>query len=293
MKQQKTPIPVFKLYGETHSWLAPDLLHCESIAQRSQLHNWDINPHRHNDLLQMLYLQAGEAWVEIDGDKRTLIPPCMLLVAPMCVHAFNFSPDVQGQVLSLSSALIKQLQNNLGTLQYVLLKTACYPIKKDKKTIHTLFTQLNNEYQSNAPGRELLLHSLISTLMVWTARRAIEQNSATKAPQDRASTHLSRFSELLEQHFLSHRSIESYANELGITAPHLNSLCQRLTKQSALQMVHERLLLEAKRRLIYTAVTISQVSDNLGFSEPAYFTRFFKRQTGMSPKIFRQQRGDL
>jgi len=53
--------------------------------------------------------------------------------------------------------------------------------------------------------------------------------------------------------------------------------------------LHQRLLLEAKRELVYTSMTISQISDQLGFSEPAYFSRFFKRMTGRSLKEFRQQ----
>ena len=55
-------------------------------------------------------------------------------------------------------------------------------------------------------------------------------------------------------------------------------------------MIHQRLLLEAKRNLVYTAMTIQQVSDSLGFSEPAYFSRFFKRYAGVSPRAFRQPR---
>ncbi len=74
-----------------------------------------------------------------------------------------------------------------------------------------------------------------------------------------------------------------------MTSAHLNTLCRRLAGRSALQLLHERLLLEAKRQLTYTNMTIGQVADTLGFSEPAYFTRFFKRHTGFSPKAFRQR----
>ena len=55
-------------------------------------------------------------------------------------------------------------------------------------------------------------------------------------------------------------------------------------------MIHQRLLLEAKRQLVYTTQTIQQVSDDLGFSEPAYFSRFFKRFAGVSPRAFREPR---
>ncbi|WP_153676373.1 helix-turn-helix domain-containing protein, partial [Pseudomonas aeruginosa] len=69
---------------------------------------------------------------------------------------------------------------------------------------------------------------------------------------------------------------------------HLNSVARRLSGQTALGIVHQRLLLEAKRDLVYTAMTVNEIADRLGFSEPAYFTRFFKRLSGVSPSAFRK-----
>jgi len=94
---------------------------------------------------------------------------------------------------------------------------------------------------------------------------------------------------LINRDFHSHRKVESYAAELGITAPYLNNVCQQLVEKSALQMVHERVLLEAKRSLIYTVQNISEIAYGLGFTDPAYFTRFFRRLTGLSPKQFREK----
>ncbi|MNC62696.1 Bifunctional transcriptional activator/DNA repair enzyme AdaA [compost metagenome] len=69
---------------------------------------------------------------------------------------------------------------------------------------------------------------------------------------------------------------------------HLNNLCRELAGQTALQIIHQRLLLEAKRNLIYTNMSISQLSDGLGFSDPTYFSRFFRRLCGQTPNAFRQ-----
>ncbi|MEH6617909.1 MAG: helix-turn-helix domain-containing protein, partial [Porticoccus sp.] len=106
--------------------------------------------------------------------------------------------------------------------------------------------------------------------------------------QNRSTEYFNQFTLLINQDFSAHRKVESYARELGITAPYLNNLCQQLVQKNALHLIHERLLLEAKRNLIYTVLSISEIAYQLGFSDPAYFTRFFKRLTNQSPKEFRK-----
>ena len=62
-----TAVPVFKLYGETRHWPTPDLLHWESIPERSRLHDWKIHPHRHTDLLHLLHLSSGRVSLELES----------------------------------------------------------------------------------------------------------------------------------------------------------------------------------------------------------------------------------
>lgn len=287
-QQADTPVPVFRLYGETTVWPTPDLIHCESIASRSRLHDWEIRPHRHGDLVQLLYVQSGAAELEVEG-RVTPVREASLQVTPaLAVHGFRFAEDVQGWVLSMGLPLAEQLG---GLLQSpVLEQPACFTVGAGKGQLDALFESIEREYAQQAPGRDLMLHSLLNMLLVWLNRRALELSRAQASQLDRGVEHVHAFSRLLEQDFREHRPIEHYAAALGISAAHLNALCRRLAGQSALQMIHQRLLLEAKRNLVYTAMTIQQVSDSLGFSEPAYFSRFFKRGTGLSPKAFRIRR---
>jgi AraC family transcriptional activator of pobA len=82
-----------------------------------------------------------------------------------------------------------------------------------------------------------------------------------------------------------------YAATLGISAPHLNSICKRYGGRSALQIIHDRLMLAARRGLAYTDVSVACIARNLGFADPAYFTRFFRRAEGVTPSAFRRQTG--
>src|SRR5690554_7287913 len=95
-------VPVFMLYGETVNWSAPDLLHMESIAERSVLHDWHIHPHQHADLVQVLYVQHGHATLDIEGRELSFRQPALQVVPPLCVHGFRFAECVCRLLLRLA-----------------------------------------------------------------------------------------------------------------------------------------------------------------------------------------------
>ncbi|MNF38228.1 Bifunctional transcriptional activator/DNA repair enzyme AdaA [compost metagenome] len=290
MKSSLSNIPVFKLYGENKAWPTPDLLHCESIPKRSSVHHWEIKPHRHADLFQLLYVQRGQAVVEIEGKRSDVLEAAVQVVPPLTVHGFQFSENIEGYVLTLGAPLVARLESQMGAPLTVLTSCGCYPVGHDRRYINTLFAALLEEYEGSAPARDLLMFSLVSVLMVWTSRH--RQLSTPPGSRGERDQHLlSHFIKLVEQHYREHLSVETFAHRIGVSSVHLNSLCRELAGQTALQIIHQRLLLEAKRNLIYTNMSIGQLSDSLGFSDPTYFSRFFRRLDGQTPNAFRQSAG--
>jgi AraC family transcriptional activator of pobA len=290
MADKKTsipPVPVYHLYGEKAPELAPDLVHCESIASRSRLHNWEIRPHRHHGLFQMLWLARGKASVELDGRLADLSGGQVLLLPQHCVHGFRFSPDADGEVITLAYAFFQRLQPDLGPALHAMNTPVVCTLKPgaDRKQIEVAFHAIHKTYANRDAHRDLLLEAQLVSLLVWLSRLLPAQEDELPSPRGRE--HLARFSQLVEANYAQQYPLEFYAINLGISAAHLNALCRHLTGHSALVLIHARMGLEARRYLIYTSMPVKDVSDALGFSDPAYFTRFFKRQTGSAPIAFR------
>lgn len=288
-------VPVFTLYGEKGQWPTPDLLHCESIAERSRLHAWRIAPHRHTDLTHILHVRAGDLDMELEGERSRRCGPGLVIVPPMVIHGFKFSPAIHGTVITLAEPLRSWLRDILGDGAGML----DYPLWLDGNGAEAWaqVTRLNDEIVAEyrgerRHGRDAKLNALTCALVVELQRLATARagdGGRAGAPTGRGHTHLQRYRSLLEIRFRDQPRVATLASELGLTPTHLNLLCRRITGRTARQILHDRLVLEAKRQLIYTNMGIGQVSDYLGFSEPAYFSRFFRRCAGQSPRRFRAQ----
>ncbi|HEY3589751.1 MAG TPA: helix-turn-helix domain-containing protein [Buttiauxella sp.] len=281
-----TSIPVFKLYGESRNWPAADLLHCESIHSRSSLYEWHIRTHQHADIVQLLYLHKGQVEIDIEGVKHHVGHACIQVVPALCVHGFKFSPGAQGYSLSFSAPLITQFEQQFGRPLQVLTQAACVPVKNSRRQINTLFSTLQSEYEGQGEARDMMLHSLISALLVWLNRQCTPAPSGSSRVERKRSV-INQFNQLVERHYREQFPVTHYAGVVGLSSVHLNNLCHEFYGCSALNVLHQRVLLEAKRSLLYTSMTISQVSDHLGFSDATYFSRFFRRYTGITPKNFR------
>ncbi|WP_263263256.1 helix-turn-helix domain-containing protein [Pseudomonas sp. RIT-PI-S] len=271
-------------------WPIADLLHCETISARSRVFHWEIRPHRHADLYQLLYLHRGEAVIEVEGERQVVRQATLQFLPPLAVHGFRFSENVEGYVVTLAAPWIDQLRTQAGMGQDLFNAPACLPAAAERSYLYSLFSALQREYEGPQPGREAMLHALANVALVWLGRR-IQLQRAAGQTQERGRDVLARFQQQVEASFRQQPTVEALAHRVGVSVPQLNSVCRRLAGQSPLQIIHQRLLLEAKRNLTYTTMTINQVADSLGFADPAYFARFFRRLSGQSPRSFRDNLG--
>ncbi len=291
-------VPVFELYGEKGPRPAWDPIHVESIATRSSLHNWEIRPHRHHGLFQLLWLATGAGQLVLDDVPGQLISGSVVLVPQHCVHGFRFERDAGGLVLTLAYPMLVGLSGELGRRLLALSSPCVLDLSGTgvHEQISYLLRSVAEEYENPEPFRPQLLEALIVAVLALLLRQpafsdGVHEGNRGLLPSA-AAVHLERFMAEVERSFLTHAPLAHYASQLGVSAAHLNALCRRYAGRSALGVIHDRLMLEARRNLVYTAMTVREVAELLGFSDPAYFTRFFKRSTGRSPTEFRE-RADL
>lgn len=279
-------IPVFTLYGESLDWPTPDLLHCETISKRSREHQWETLPHQHADLCQLLYVQQGQVTLDVEGQRSLLLASTLQVLPPLCVHGFRFSENVEGYVLTLAAPLVAHWREQRGAMADGLGQVGSYPAGEDTQQLNHMFAALREEYSGDHPGRSMLMQALVTQLLVWVSRQAVQQQNVR---EPRSREYFRGFMQLVEQHYREHPKIEDLAHRLGISVSHLNGTCRELGGQPALQIMHDRQLLEAKRLLTYTGMTVHEMSEVLGFSDPTNFSRLFRRRVGYAPKVFREK----
>ncbi|MCM2131530.1 helix-turn-helix domain-containing protein [Larsenimonas rhizosphaerae] len=281
-------VPVFSLYGERLQWPVDDLLHCESIFARSRLHDFNIRAHRHMDLMHVLLLDSGPVSLGIDQRRHQHDGPLLIRVPPLAVHHFRFSAETRGHILTLSAPMIARLRQRLPEAAGWLDEGGWTALSPSSPVLE-LRDEIRREFEGRAHGRETMMDTWLCALIGKAWRLDMPRRQARRQPASRAEQHLAQFQHLIDARFRARPTITVLAQEMGISASHLNALCIKHTGRSALALLNERTLLEARRELTYTSMSITLIAEQLGFDEPGYFARFFKRYTGTSPSRFRQR----
>lgn len=272
-------IPNYDLYGEAGE--LPDILHCEAISSRAPLHDWNIRPHRHQRLHQFFLVRSGGGTVEIDGRAGPIEPPLLINVPPLAVHAFAFERGTEGWVITIPVEML-----DTGTAPAVAAMIATARTVRAGKKLFELFERAAGEHAGAELGRAYALRAHVGLLAAHVARRI----GALDPPRDGGGggEKLRRFEALLERHFREHWTVARYAAELTVSPTHLNRLARAATGLAASRLIEARLVREARRSLAYTNLTIAQIAYELGFDDPAYFTRVFTRATGQPPSRYRR-----
>jgi AraC family transcriptional regulator, transcriptional activator of pobA len=283
-------IPRYFLYGEAAHDVDERFLHVESIAERSRLHDWTIRPHAHQDLHHLLLVVRGGGVFYAEGETNPFSQASLISVPLSCVHGFDFKPNTDGWILTASGALIERIAHEHGELRPALADPSALSMPDDATTaLVSQFELLMREFRSNLPGRRTAAEALLTGILVATLRGKLQLLPDMERNTGADSILAAKYRSLIEEHFRSPLKVSDYAKRLCVSTERLRQACVSSAASPPLVLLNARRLLEAKRTLLYTGMSVGLIAEACGFPDPAYFSRFFAQRTGLSPMAYRNK----
>lgn len=279
-------IEKFRYLGEESNFYANTFK-----AHLKQHHHFILAPHRHDFYVGMLFTN-GSGTHQIEFNNYEIKPGHVFMIAPGEVHDWNLSMDVDGYIFFHTKEYFD--------LNFTHEKVDDYPFycslrnnpliilkNKSRRKIDDIFCELVDEYKRSDLLKFQKISSLLNVLYIELSRIYLPD----KIVQSKNLNYLSKlkqFDHLIEKHFKEYKYPKNYALLMHMSEKHLNRICKICLNKTTSQLIIERLILEAKRRLAFAKSSVSQIAEELGYSNSSYFIQLFKKKTGKTPVEFMQ-----
>ena len=243
--------------------------------------------HRH-DFHELFFFAKGSGTHMIDLDPYAVNAPCLHVVAPGQVHQLDRSPDMEGMVVMFSG----NAHPGNGHAAHSLLfphagRPSSFPLgAQEMEEAMALVGQIRAETERPEGPVVGVIEGYLGILLIkchhWS-----ERSAPREALQLETHDPVRRFLQLVDLDFLTERQVGQYADRLAVSSDHLNELVKKRLGRTASRVIQDRLLLEAKRLLLHSELTVKEVGYALNMKDPAYFTRWFGKAEGTPPVAFR------
>lgn len=253
-------------------------LHGERIIEK---------PHAHDFFIINLFDQASGIHT-IDSIEYPIGNHQVHVLFPGQMHQWEIKMGTIGYQLMVERAFFEQFApyfrfsfTNYQNHPVIQLTDQAFSL------LHYEFDAIRNEL-GNSQSLMHLISARAAVIAAIISREA--EHAFTEFKVYQSNTRLAEFNMLIDEFFKHEKSVAFYAGRLHISANYLNVLCKKHLRISATQLIQQRVCTEAKRMLQSTGRSIKEISVELGFVDHAYFSNFFKNQTGMAPTDFREKR---
>jgi len=261
-------------------------LHVETVLARGSIHHGQVAAHKHPQMGQITYWTSGSGTYRIEHRSWDFSAPAVSFVPSNVVHGFSIGPGTDAIVVSVADdALAAIAGQSLLPLDRPVF-TDGLPDRAAWKRLATVLDMIAAEYVEARAGNDKMLLSLIAVALSHIARLAPATVAAASSSDSSLATGLRR---LVDAHFRDNCPVDRYVEALA-TTPHLLDKAARAVLGSGVKrIVSERRLLEAKRLLLFTVRTVEDIAYEIGFDDPAYFSRFFRERIGEAPAAWRRK----
>jgi AraC family transcriptional activator of pobA len=292
MQQKAKNIPVYDICALQSSTgnLHDDLI-IEPFGAYLERHPHLTVPHRHS-FYHILLFTRGKGTHTIDFEQFPVRKGHIYFMIPGQVHSWQFEGETDGYVLNCSEHFLTSfLKNERYTDQFPFLDgiagNAVLQLQGDVLDgVKDLMKNIQQEAISKQPFAMDMIKMHLLQLFITVSRN--EGGQYTVQAQQHNAVTLRNFRKLVEQHFATLKLPKDYAAMLYITPNHLNALCKDQVGKQAGELIRDRILLEAKRLLVNMDMQIASIAYELNFTDNSYFTKFFKKLTGITPEQFRK-----
>ncbi|MCK9250099.1 MAG: AraC family transcriptional regulator [Solirubrobacteraceae bacterium] len=253
-------------------------------------------PHRH-DYHEILWTRTGDGEHEIDGEPFAVRAGTLTIIGRGQVHVLRRARDVTGAVIRFGPALVAGgvigrrdpgwLLGTQGARTVAVPPSQCDHLDGIVATLDA-----EGSRPPDVHTVELRRH-LLSIVLLWTERWYESSRTGRREPDDTDVQLYRAFAGLLERDFAHHHDTGHYADALAVPASVLSRALGTITGRGTKEHIVDRVMLEAERLLRFTDLTVVEVAARVGFGDPLYFSRAFKRRHGLSPVAFRRrERGE-
>ena len=290
MESKPENIPVYSLRNFSVSGKESQLFQVEIFD--ANRHFSVKYPHRH-DFYEVLYLSKGSGFHVIDGNKYNIQPPCIFYMSPGQAHKIEFSNDIEGFIFIFTAEfylLNRSNQNRLIEFPFFFtIRQDNPPLlledKHDIRFLESLFKKGIDEIQKERYSVELL-RSVLDLILTTSASLYKTDENKLKG---KGHVLVKKFFQLVEENYKSNLSVAQYADIMAVTPNHLTQTVSQLTGKTSSQIIKSKQILEIKRLLVHTSLSVTEIAHRLNFPDQSYFAKFFKREVGISPLQYRAE----
>ncbi|TSE07837.1 AraC family transcriptional regulator [Aquimarina algiphila] len=287
MKLPILDITQFHDTGDIESFYANDF---ESHLRN----NRDIisHPHKHNFYLSVLFIE-GEGIHEIDFESYSIKPGSIFLLRPGQTHSWKFTKPGKGYIFFHSKEFYEAIcQNkNLNIFPFFFSNQnspSIYLNKETMSSIEPLFISILNETRSSAPLKKQKLVNLIDLIYIELSRLVLKDSLEDLVNSKNFTMKLYKFEQLIEEKYKTLKSALAYAEIMNISVKHLNRICKETIGKTTTDLILERVILEAKRQILYSENNLAEIAWDLGYDDYSHFSKLFKQKSGISPSQFQK-----
>lgn len=247
-----------------------------------------LNDPGRKDFFEIVWLQNEFPLHAIREEENPGRGDWIYLIPPHRVHQLN-KAGKKGILLSFKRDFLneedKEFYLDIFKIFNIQGEFSCLPLTGENTAeLGKIYQLLEEEYRAQH-NNFLILKALLKVFLLKLIR--IKEHVFTT--QDVNQKRVYEFMMLLEENYRQERNADFYAGELGLSSKRLNQILKEKLDKTVMQLIHDRIILEAKRKIIHSENTLKEIAYDLGFTDRPYFSRFFKKQTGVSPEDFQKQ----